>query len=298
MKKLVFLFFLTTTTVVAQDLSKWSKKELELANTAKDSNYLNNNEKETIFFINLCRLNPTLFLETICKPYIDSVGIKGAHSRNYRSYVNSLYRDLTTCKKLTVVVPSMIINSITKEHCRYMIKNKQISHDSVYSRVRKINLLYFFNSEDCAYGYNTPLSLVIGYLIDDGVNDVGHRKSLIDKNNIIVGLSTIDGYNCIDFATFIVKLKTTISDRTIELTFSSVLTVSKITTSKLPHESSSMERKGSKPKLVSSNVFLIKKPKKQGFYKYVIFTEYGKSTFRIYNYDLVEIFDNSLIIIP
>ena len=54
--------------------SQWNYPMFEKANTAADVDYLNNDEKEFIYILNLARMNPFLFSETVLKPYAQKNG--------------------------------------------------------------------------------------------------------------------------------------------------------------------------------------------------------------------------------
>jgi hypothetical protein len=54
--------------------SQWNYPMFEKANTAADVDYLNNDEKEFIYILNLARMNPYLFSETVLKPYAQKNG--------------------------------------------------------------------------------------------------------------------------------------------------------------------------------------------------------------------------------
>jgi hypothetical protein len=54
--------------------SQWNYPMFEKANTAADVDYLNNDEKEFIYILNLARMNPFLFSETVLKPFAQKNG--------------------------------------------------------------------------------------------------------------------------------------------------------------------------------------------------------------------------------
>jgi len=54
--------------------SQWNYPMFEKANTAANVDYLNNDEKEFIYILNLARMNPFLFSETVLKPFAQKNG--------------------------------------------------------------------------------------------------------------------------------------------------------------------------------------------------------------------------------
>ncbi|MCZ6692800.1 MAG: CAP domain-containing protein, partial [Bacteroidetes bacterium] len=59
--------------------------------------------------------------------------------------------------------------------------------------------------ENCAYGLYSPLDIVMGLLIDEGVSDLGHRKNILNPDYKVIGVAIRPhksyGTNCVqDFA--------------------------------------------------------------------------------------------------
>jgi len=54
--------------------SQWNYPMFEKANTAANANFLNEEEKEFIYILNLARMNPYLFSETVLKPFAKNNG--------------------------------------------------------------------------------------------------------------------------------------------------------------------------------------------------------------------------------
>ena len=44
-------------------------------------------------------------------------------------------------------------------------------------------------AENCSYGYQDALSIVITLLIDDGIKDLGHRKNILNESYNSVGVA-------------------------------------------------------------------------------------------------------------
>ena len=81
---LLLLVFITNFSFVSAQT--WTSAQLEKANTAKNSTYLTEVEKETILYINLCRLYPKDFLRNELMNYYGT--------EKYGDYVrNSTYRE-------------------------------------------------------------------------------------------------------------------------------------------------------------------------------------------------------------
>ncbi|HRP59913.1 MAG TPA: hypothetical protein PK833_06450, partial [Vicingus sp.] len=75
MKHIIYFFlFFTTSTLFAQKITPfetWSDNDLSIANSAKNFKELSFQEKKVIFYINLARINGSLFADTYLKEYMD-----------------------------------------------------------------------------------------------------------------------------------------------------------------------------------------------------------------------------------
>ena len=69
LKTLVSVFLITQLSLLAQDevYKSIPKLMLDKANTAKNANYLSNNEKDVILYMNLARLDGNWFIEHVYK---------------------------------------------------------------------------------------------------------------------------------------------------------------------------------------------------------------------------------------
>ena len=63
-----------TSSPLAAYSSQWNLPMFEKANTAANASYLSKSEKEFIYVLNLVRMNPYLFSETVLKPYAQKNG--------------------------------------------------------------------------------------------------------------------------------------------------------------------------------------------------------------------------------
>jgi uncharacterized protein YkwD len=60
---------------------------------------------------------------------------------------------------------------------------------------------YSYVGENCYYGMEDPVVIVIKLLIDEGVKDLGHRHNMLEPSFNSVGVSIKPhkqyGYNCV-----------------------------------------------------------------------------------------------------
>lgn len=166
---------------------KWTKAELEKANTAKDVKGLSEDEKQFIFYTNLVRINPSLFCETYLQRYLDDT------KQKKNEYVKSLQKQLMKCSSLTPLKHYDRLTELAKEHSVIMGEKGLMGHDQpgkkFRERFRKLIAEGRTVAENCDYGNQDPLEAVISLLIDEGVPDYGHRENILDKTFTYIGVS-------------------------------------------------------------------------------------------------------------
>ena len=149
---------------------------------------MNSEEQEVVFYMNLVRLEPSVFLEYILKPYVLH------HELNKNHYVKSLYSDLKKTKPTIPLVMKADLYAVAEAHLKDIGGKGIEGHTgsngkSFKKRVDHLFDTYITVSENIGLGFETPLDNVIGLLIDDGVKDVGHRKAILSPNYNCVGVS-------------------------------------------------------------------------------------------------------------
>lgn len=175
--------------------SKWDQSVLEKCNTAKDVTYMTDQEKEVIFLCNLARWDGKLFSETYLKQYIDST------ETEKNSYVTSLFSDLKKVKKIKSLQPAEDLYKAADEHAIESGKKGSIGHQKVDARFKKHAPSYNDSAENCDYGNDQAIDIVMSLLIDEDVPNKGHRKNILDKDMTHVGVSIREhkkyDYNCV-----------------------------------------------------------------------------------------------------
>lgn len=185
-----FTFFSSFHTIIEEKekypFSKWDKETIANANTAKDVKYMTSDEKEVIFLCNLARTDGKLFSETYLKQYVDSMELQK------NNYITSLYTRLKKVKKLPLLKPQEDLYNAAKAHVDDTGKKGSIGHQNVTSRFKKHAPRYEETAENCDYGSDKAIDIVMSLLIDEGVTDKGHRENILDKTMLSVGVSIGD----------------------------------------------------------------------------------------------------------
>jgi uncharacterized protein YkwD len=162
--------------------SEWNNKRYQLCNTAENAPYLNRAEREIIYILNMARVNPALFLETIIKNYpAFSEQPELANSSYYKSLLTFLQQQ----KPLPLLYPDERLFESARCHAISAGKEGYAGHDRISQQCKgQENFL----GECCFYGSSDPLEIIIDLMIDEDVPSLGHRTILF-KNFTKIGVS-------------------------------------------------------------------------------------------------------------
>lgn len=140
-------------------------------------------EQELLELINYCRTNPDDFSQKVALPYIKEKGL--THLKEGKSLIRTLL-------KIAPLLPLRMtddLNQMAEEYALEMGRKGFTGHRSFTSRFKNNNVKYDFTGENCSYGYNSALDIIMQLLIDEGIPDYGHRKNLLSKDFQYTGIS-------------------------------------------------------------------------------------------------------------
>jgi uncharacterized protein YkwD len=168
-------FLLFSSFIIAQPkespLSKysklWNQGIYKKANTADSVSYLNETEKEVIYILNLARVNPKLFNETVVKKYKMRMGDE--YQKTNRFY-HSLITYLDTLHPLKLLYADS--NLFVSAQCHAVTAGKAgyFGHER-----QDPDCKVEFDGECCQYGENEALDILMNLLIDENIPSLGHR---------------------------------------------------------------------------------------------------------------------------
>lgn len=181
----------------------WSKEELDMANTARNTPYLSEEEKNIIFYMNLVRMDGTRFLNSFLQDFIEDHNSRMQQYSNYNElrisksdkYYRSLESDLRKAKNLGLLYPDETLTFIALQHAKDMNRHNIAGHNSYDGRSMKDRISKYYPNrsmaENLAFGFSDGLANVCVLLIDKGVPDLGHRKNILNTSSglNIVGVS-------------------------------------------------------------------------------------------------------------
>ncbi len=175
---------------------RWEASRVRELHTADDVDYLNEEEKKVILFMNMARHDGPLFAQTFLTTYI-----KENHLRN-SSYIRSLNQDLDGVAGLVPLQPERDLTASAVGHAKKSGKEGRIGHQGFNKRFEPLlGNPYNHVGENCSYGYETATDIVISLLIDEGVKNQGHRNNIlsIDFNSVGVAIEPHKTYriNCV-----------------------------------------------------------------------------------------------------
>jgi hypothetical protein len=186
-----FLLLITSFAVKAQSSNIWTQEELDNANTAANTDYLNDEEKQIIFYMNLARTDGRKFFDTFFQDFANAYNIDMQRYSNYNDlkvnrkdrYYRGLQEDLAEIKGLSLFSPDETLTWIAQQHAKDLSKNNKAGHNSSDGRTVKDRISKFYPrramGECLAFGFSKGLANVCMLLLDKNVPDLGHRKTIL-----------------------------------------------------------------------------------------------------------------------
>lgn len=197
--RLAFLLLLSfpLSTLLAQNpWDQWEAQVVRELNTGGEADYLNEEEKKVILFMNMARHDGPLFARTFLDAYVKEKQVEN------NSYLKSLRKDLSKTLGLLPMHLEKDLTAVAQGHALQSGKKGKVGHQDFDKRFKPLlGNPYNHVGENCSYGYETALDIVISLLIDDGVKDHGHRHNMLspDFNSIGVAIRPHRSYrtNCV-----------------------------------------------------------------------------------------------------
>ncbi len=162
---------------------EWKNSKYNIAYTAQNTSYLTENEKLVYYYLNLARINPSLFAETFLVKYTKWNSHEDLSLSDY--YTGSLYRTMKNMKPVGVLSPQKNLFEGAKCHAVSSGKAGYVGH----SRLPNSGCISNFYGECCSYGQFDALKIVMQLLIDSGVKSLGHRKICLSNKYKTLGVS-------------------------------------------------------------------------------------------------------------
>lgn len=202
------LLSLTLRAQYTPSLKNWSKTTIAAANTGKNCSWLSADEKLIIFYINLARLEPKHFADSIVQGYVDA-----GHNWAGNDAVIDLLAELRADSTMPVLVPDSQLNRVSVSHAEDIGQHGITGHVSSDGKGLKERLQVVFGEhiygagENCDFGSQEPFMMLMELLIDTGTPGYGHRENILSPYFKWAGVSirkhSTFGKCCVmDFTTF------------------------------------------------------------------------------------------------
>ena len=165
----------------------FTPEELAQANTAAQAGYLSESEREVVRYLNLARLNGPAFWAAYLAPR--------AADYTLGTYYQTLKTTLRATRGLAVLQPDSLLSHAAAYHAADMGASGGIGHTSSNGwafdeRLRALGVgTQTALAENCHYGYDDPLAIVVDLLVDEGVESLGHRENILGAEYRFVGVA-------------------------------------------------------------------------------------------------------------
>ena len=203
---LVLTCMLATHAKAQDDIFKlWPDSTLAKANSASHVSYMSEEEKQSVYYINLVRINPPLFASTFLKDYLDANDMKKDKA------IRDLIGQLESTPKMVVLRPNETLTNFARAHAKDMGESGRTGHNAssgapFYDRIKPLTAEFSGVNENCNYGNERGIDATIDLLIDRNVPNLGHRRNILDPEMELIGVAIEPHarwrFNCVqDFGT-------------------------------------------------------------------------------------------------
>lgn len=176
------------TTKVKTEAEKAAEAAAEKANAAKpstrtDANFMTVNERTMVDEINLMRGNPQGYIPYV-EAYIEDQKKNGEFGNSIAT-ARELIAELRNTPRLSILQPSECVYRAAKKHGQQQAKTGSIEHQGTdgswpWDRVLRECPGYEDGNENLVGGYTDVRKSVIILLVDDGIDNRGHRRTLLE----------------------------------------------------------------------------------------------------------------------
>jgi hypothetical protein len=166
-----------------EEVMSWNQKQPEYSKLTGD-------ERNFYYWVNYSRLNPKIFYDSIVTHFVKTLPqLKG------NNFI-SLKVDMESANNLPMLSLNTILINMASYHAKDIVtSNASPSHnstngDSFGDRFKKFGLKNC-GGENISYGSGETNSLfmVVLLYLDINVNDLGHRKALLNPSFVYTGIS-------------------------------------------------------------------------------------------------------------
>jgi len=162
---------------------------MNAVNNDKHYPKMNMEEREMLYWVNLCRKEPKYFWDSIiAQKYLPKGWDKNP-------YFTTLKRDLYKAKDLKLLSTQDSLLNAARFHANDLNNNRKFGHNSTdgtdcFERLNHFGIIYCAG-ENISLGHISMLDALIVLLVDVNVQDLGHRLNILSEDFDRIGLSCI-----------------------------------------------------------------------------------------------------------
>ena len=164
--------------------------------------FLNDIQREVIIEVNKCRTNPSRYADEVLVPFLNSINADTVYvdsnglnikMREGRPAVQEAIKSLMAQNPVGILKPKDYLCKAAIDHCKDHGPKCYVGHggsdgSGPMTRVRKYNPKCRGIGENIDYGSSSAVEIVRNLIVDDGVENRGHRDNLYHNyRNIGVG---------------------------------------------------------------------------------------------------------------
>ena len=131
---------------------------------------MSSEEKLVLYVLNLARINPSLFMETVIKSY---PGYSGNNNLTKSRFFKSLIADMGKLKPLPLLVPDEKCFKSADCHAQSAGRLSYVGHVRQTNDCKKTES---YRAECCSYGFSKAVDIIVTLLIDEEVPSLAHRN--------------------------------------------------------------------------------------------------------------------------
>ncbi|RPI41751.1 MAG: hypothetical protein EHM46_06030 [Bacteroidetes bacterium] len=155
--------------------NSWDAETVRMLNTASETSYMTEEEKKVLLFMNMARHDGTLFADTFLDAYVNDKQMDNS------SELRSLYRDLKKTEDVAPLIPREDLSAVAQGYAVSSGQSGYVGHKDFNNRYGPLmGNPYSQVGENCSYGFDQAIDIVLMLLIDEGVKDLGHRNNILN----------------------------------------------------------------------------------------------------------------------
>lgn len=163
----------------------FTAEEVAKANTAAKAAGMTQMDKDIVALCNLARLDGKRFWNSIAAPYLNG---------QTSTYIVSLKADLFAISDLPMLQVEASLQKAATFHATNMGNSGEAGHDSPDGTKWNDRVTSFYKSsyvaENCAYGNDSAIGVVMQLLVDENIETLGHRKNILNPAYKAIGVAT------------------------------------------------------------------------------------------------------------